>query len=146
MDDINSSIPFYLNALSDTVRLRVNRELEACGITWKQLFVLMNCELQAEDVSLADIQGALKTDPGALTRLIARLEDKCWIVTAADPTDHRKVLIRLTPSGRKILSQAKPVRAKALEEIFQVLCDTEQRELSTLLEKFYNALMNPESR
>ena len=139
--DINESIPFLLNAVSDNMRLYVNQALKDCGITWKQLFVLMNCELRGGQIRVGDLKGALAIDPGATSRLIQRLEAQNWVKRFVDKKDKRFASIQITAEGQAVMRKASPIREKNLTKLLSVLDESEREKLRSSLKLMLHFLV-----
>jgi len=56
-----------------------------------------------------------------------------------DPSDRRKVLLRLTTSGRHVLSRAERLSFRASEDLLSVFSDNQARIFIALLDKFNKA-------
>jgi DNA-binding MarR family transcriptional regulator len=104
------------------------------GVTvaqWSALITLYRGEAQTP----ADIARHIDVDPGALTRLLDRLESKGLIRRVRDRSDRRSVTIELTTAARKIT----PVLAGLADEndraFFGVLSAAERRQFQRLLAK-----------
>ena len=136
----NTSLPFYINALADSMRADMNRHLEPCNITWKQLFILMNCDMNGGRISIGELPGTISIDAGATTRLVKRLEKKDWVLRRQDSKDKRRTTVEMTPEGRKVMLKASKIRLKVLDSLLSNLAPKEQDTLHKLLHKFYDML------
>lgn len=77
----------------------LDRELEPHGLTATQAIVLF--QLALGDAShAAEFCRILRTDPGAMTRLLDRLEKKDFVRRARSAHNRRTVRVELTPAGR----------------------------------------------
>lgn len=72
-----------------------------------------------------------------MTRLIDRLVAKNLVVREVDPTNRRRVNLRLTPEANQFVDRA-AVEFKDFESIVNHLTDEEVRTMNTLLEKIRN--------
>jgi len=107
------SIGFLLQRARLQILDDLDRELEPLGITSAQFIILVRLSEQ-EVGSAAGLCRGVSYDPGAMTRMIDRLEKKGLIRRVRRADDRRKVDIRLTPEGRA-------VRPKLIATVVKVL-------------------------
>src|SRR5205809_408999 len=84
-----------------------DRRLEPKGIThaqWAALFMLQRCRAS----TVAELARETQSDPGAMTRLLDRLEAKGFCRRQRSTDDRRVVRIELTPEG-ELAAQEVPV-------------------------------------
>ena len=122
------------------MRADMNRHLDPCNITWKQLFILMNCEMNGGSISIGELPGTISIDAGATTRLVKRLERKDWVIRKQDKNDKRRTTVEMTPEGRKVMLKVSKIRLKVLDSLLSNLNPKEQETLHKLLLKFYDKL------
>ena len=106
----------------------VSRELEPLGLTeaqWMPLFKLS----QAGCASSTELARECRTDAGATTRMIDRLEEKGFLQRTRSDADRRVVKVALTPEGE----------AKA-QHIPQVLCQVQNELLRGFSPEEFEAL------
>lgn len=72
---------------------------------------------------------------GALTHRLDGLVERKLVSRGTDKHDRRKVLIKLTASGKKLVDRAATARFKASESALEVLSDAERRKLDSLFDK-----------
>ncbi|MEO8741051.1 MAG: MarR family transcriptional regulator [Casimicrobiaceae bacterium] len=94
-----------LGFLLQRVRLAVlddlDRELEPLGLTAAQ-YVIMVRLAENEMSSASGLCRGTSYDPGAMTRMIDRLERKGFVRRVRSADDRRKVDLELTPEGRAV--------------------------------------------
>ncbi len=84
--------------------------LEPLGLTYPQyLVMLVLWETDAQTVS--QLGERLTLDSGTLTPLLKRLEAQGLVQRLRDAADERRVLLRLTPTGRSLKARALSVPA-----------------------------------
>lgn len=71
--------------------------------------------------------------PMNVSRAVASLKNARRLVTERDPTNRRKLLLRLTPDGEAVFSDILPGAQERAERMFAVLDAAERRELSRML-------------
>ncbi len=93
-----------LARLKVTMMEALDAELAAFDITSAQYIVMVNLGSDQAD-STASLCKGVSYDPGAMTRMLDRLEKKGLVTRARCPDDRRKVKLALTPEGQALLPQ-----------------------------------------
>jgi DNA-binding MarR family transcriptional regulator len=101
---------------------RFDIALKPVGITSGQFSLLMSLN-RPEPPNLSSVASLLAMDRTTLTANLKPLERRRLVETAADSTDARARLLRLTPGGRTILAKAVPVWRHLHAEIEKELSD-----------------------
>ena len=86
-----------------------------------------------DGLSQRALQEGLGIQPGSLSELVTKLEDKGLLTREQDGEDKRRVLLRLTDAGREAAGQA-PSPAER-DARFAALTEEERDTLRTLLDK-----------
>ena len=82
------------------------------------------------------LQERLGIEPGSLSEILAKLEEKGFLVKEKDESDRRKMILRLTDAGKAAAEAEKTEGSKPhAEEIFQALSPEEQGQLKEMLRK-----------
>jgi DNA-binding MarR family transcriptional regulator len=99
-------------------RLRVESKLGDMRYTWSQVSTLGRL---AEDgpATVSALAVAEHVRPQSMAETIAALRKAGLVAAKSDPTDGRKTLMSVTPTGRKLLSTIRPVREAWLEAAIQ---------------------------
>jgi DNA-binding MarR family transcriptional regulator len=92
---------FLLQRVRIAVLDDLDRELEPLGITAAQ-YVIMVRLAENELNSASGLCRGTSYDPGAMTRMIDRLERKGFVRRVRSADDRRKVDLELTPEGRAV--------------------------------------------
>ncbi len=85
------------------------------------------------EMSQRDLQDELKIQPGSLSELVTKLENKGLIVRSRDEEDRRKVLLSLTAAGMSIAKHRK--EAGTAEIRYPNLSDEQKETLTELLDQ-----------
>ncbi|MGP5126192.1 MarR family winged helix-turn-helix transcriptional regulator [Brachybacterium tyrofermentans] len=73
----------------------------------------------------------------AMTNRLQRLEDKELLERTMDPSNRRRVLVRLTTTGQELVDEVVVPHVRAEQELLDArLSREEQTQLATLLERF----------
>ena len=128
-----SSLGLLFRHLRDAMWAQMERELVRAGhdLTFSQFVTIK--KLAGGIASVTDLARAAELNPGAMTRLLDKLEGMGVLERVADPMDRRALHVHLTPAGvaiwKDINECAARVRARALAN----MSETEQAELTRLL-------------
>lgn len=88
------------------------------------------------EISQRALQEQLGIEPGSMSEILAKLEEKGFLVKEKDENDRRRMIIRLTEAGRAAAEAEKSEGGKpCAEEIFSSLTAEEQEQLKEMLRK-----------
>ncbi len=82
--------------------------LEPLGLTYPQYLVMLVL-WEGDGVTVSQVGARLSLDSGTLTPLLKRLEATGLLQRLRDAADERRVLLQLTPAGRKLKARAAKV-------------------------------------
>lgn len=100
----NESVGYLMRRVVANVSQDIGKRLEPHGLThaqWAPLFKLYNCQVS----TVAELARTLEMDPGAMTRLLDRLEAKGLCKRLRSEVDRRVVNLELTPDGEAVASK-----------------------------------------
>jgi DNA-binding MarR family transcriptional regulator len=112
----------------------LEQELAPFDITAAQYLILLNLATGEVD-SASELCRGVSYDPGAMTRMLDRLERKGLIRRVRSPTDRRKVLLELTAEGKAVYPKLTAKYAEVLNRFLRGFTTTEAQELAKLLER-----------
>lgn len=94
-----SSLALLLREIRDGFWTQMERELAAAGheLNFSQYITLK--KLADGTAGVTDLARTAQLNPGAMTRLLDKLEAKGYVARTADPTDRRALHIDLTDTG-----------------------------------------------
>jgi len=112
---------------------RMARELAASGhdLTFSQYIALKR--LAHGEASASELARKAELNPGAMTRLLDRLEERGLTVRVADPDDRRALRVRLTEVGRAMWTDIDQCGVRVRTRAFEGLSSAEQDALVRLL-------------
>ncbi|XAH24410.1 MarR family transcriptional regulator [Xylophilus sp. GW821-FHT01B05] len=83
-------------------------QLDKLGLTYPQYLVML--ALWEEDgVTVSALGARLSLDSGTLTPLLKRMETAGLLARLRDASDERRVLVSLSPAGRRLKARARAV-------------------------------------
>jgi DNA-binding MarR family transcriptional regulator len=110
----------------------LEQELAPLGLTSAQFVVIMRLS-QQPDLTAADFSRILEYDPGAMKRLLDRIEHKGFIHRVRSAEDKRSVRLALTDSGQRLQPEILPKVCHAYNRLLQGFNPEEARQLEQLL-------------
>lgn len=131
-----------LGYLVTLVRRRLLDLLEpdfaALGLTSVQAIVLMGLGTGIASTA-ADFCRTIQHDPGAMTRLIDRLEKTGLVRRVRTPEDRRALRLELTDTGRKMLPAIKAAAVRASNHMLRDFSRPEAQQLIASLKRLLEA-------
>ena len=112
----------------------LDRELAPFDITSAQYVILVNLA-HGEADSASELCKGVSYDPGAMTRMLDRLERKGLIRRVRCGDDRRKVILQLTDEGKAVYPKLVAVHVKVLNHFLRNFSKTQAAQLETLLRR-----------
>src|SRR5215468_7608619 len=112
----------------------IDRELAPFDISAAQFVILVGLATGEAD-SASGLCKGISYDPGAMTRMIDRLEQKGLIRRTDHPDDRRRVGLELTAEGRAVYPKLKAAAMSVQNRFLRGFTKSEVRQLETLLQK-----------
>jgi DNA-binding MarR family transcriptional regulator len=131
--DSASSLGILFRQVRDAMWARMAAELAQRGheLTFSQFITLKKLSFGA--ASVTDLARAADLNPGAMTRLLDRLEAKDLVARSADASDRRALHIQLTEAGRGIWQEIDQCGRLVRERAMQGMDASEREQLLRLL-------------
>ena len=115
----------------------LDAELEPLGISSAQYVILVNLASGVDSASW--LCRSVSYDPGAMTRMIDRLEKKGLVRRVPCSEDRRVMRLALTDEGKTVYPQLVERAAKVLNDRLRGFTRDEVRQLESLLERMLNS-------
>ena len=112
----------------------MDRELAAFDISAPQLFVLSSVANREAD-SAAGLCKSISYDPGAMTRMIDRLQQKGLVRRVPNPEDRRAMNLELTVAGKALYPQLVAAKDRVQAQFLRGFSEEEAHLLETLLRR-----------
>ena len=141
-----SSLGLLFRQVRDALRDAMERELAANGhdLTLSQYITLK--KLHYGTASASELAQAAELNPGAMTRLLDRLEAMGLVQREAHPSDRRALRIVLTARGESIWPELETCADRVRERALAELDDKQRTELVRMLEHVYANLTGNERK
>jgi DNA-binding MarR family transcriptional regulator len=128
------SVGYMMKRVMMSVVAEVDKRLDVHGLTSAQWGPLMR--LQATSgATVAELARWLNQDPGAMTRLLDRLEKKGLCKRVRSTEDRRVVQVELTADGTAAIAEVPAVLAEVLNGHLAGFSKTEWQALRTYLQR-----------
>ncbi len=126
---------------TDLLRRHLSQVVQEAGVTLQQFNVLRILRGAGEEglPTLTVGERMVEQTPG-ITRLLDRLERRGWVSRGRCQEDRRRVLARITPEGRELLSRIDGPMARAEDAVLGALGADRVDLLSQLLEDLHGEL------
>lgn len=132
--DIQSGVGKLVNQLRSAIFAAIDKELAPLDLTAAQYVViatLANCT----DVSAGELCKRVSYDPGAMTRMIDRLEQSGFVRRVPCPRDRRSIRLELTPNGREVYPKLLARVVEVLNHFLRGFSKAEAAQLTDFLKR-----------
>jgi len=136
-----SALGLLFRQARDAMWARMERELGAAGheLTFSQFIAIK--KLATGLASVTDLARAADLNPGAMTRLLDKLEARGLLVREADPNDRRALHIHLTQAGIAMWRDIDQCGQRVRERALRGMDDDTRTQLTRLLEQVRDNLV-----
>lgn len=136
-----SALGLLFRQVRDAMWARMERELAAAGhdLTFSQFIAIK--KLATRVASVTDLARAADLNPGAMTRLLDKLEARGLLVRAADPNDRRALHIHLTEAGVAMWRDIDQCGQRVRERALRGMDDDTRAQITRLLEQVRDNLI-----
>jgi DNA-binding MarR family transcriptional regulator len=119
---------------------RFAQQLSDFGLTVPQFFVLRAIRRREQHLTMSKLADETMQRCATITGIVGRLVRMGLVKRKRDKQDRRRVLVELTPRGRKLVDRVRRHRAHRLRETLSRLEPRDARELLRLLKMYLEAL------
>src|SRR6202165_707212 len=112
----------------------LDAELAPLDITGAQFVILMSIALGEAD-SACELCKGISYDPGAMTRMLDRLERRGLVRRVAHPNDRRASNLELTAEGKAVYPKLRASAMKVLNRSLGGFTQKEARQLESFLQR-----------
>ena len=136
-----SALGLLFRPTRDALWARMERELADAGhdLTFSQFIAIK--KLATGIASVTDLARAADLNPGAMTRLLDKLEARGLLVRVADPNDRRALHIHLTEAGVAMWRDIDQCGQRVRERALQGMDEATRTQLTRLLEQVRDNLI-----
>ncbi|KFZ37917.1 hypothetical protein HR45_08750 [Shewanella mangrovi] len=124
---VNHLLFSVLDAYKSALLTTFSKELPELSLLYFRVLRLVGTSEQVTPLQVAQV---LRRDKGQVTRLLAELSDKAWLLKVPHPQDKRSVLLQLTPQGQQLLADASRLEQQVSQAMTLGMADEQQQALS----------------
>ena len=141
VQDEAASFGILLRQVRDLSRAALEAELAAAGhdLNFSQYITLKKLGMGC--VSPGELARAADLNPGAMTRVLDKLEARGLLVRVADPSDRRALHIHLTEAGIAMWRDVDQCGQRVRERALRDMDDATRTQLTRLLEQVRDNLV-----
>ena len=129
-----TSVGYLVNRVRAELLAAMDRELEPFDVTSAQ-YIIMGHLVYNLASSASGLCKGIAYDPGAMTRMIDRLEAKGLIRRVRREDDRRAVVLELTDEGRAVFPKMRVKVVGVLNHLMRGFSKAEARQLESLLHR-----------
>lgn len=134
MDNRSTSALIALRRILRVTELNSRKLAQQSELTASQMLLLQYVARQGQALPSA-IARAIELKQATITVLLNQLEDNGLVTRERDTEDRRRIWVRLTDAGHKVLEQSPDLLQSRFEHGFDRLEDWEQSMIITTLER-----------
>ncbi|MGE5525542.1 MAG: MarR family winged helix-turn-helix transcriptional regulator [Rhodospirillaceae bacterium] len=128
------SLGYLVNRVRTELLSAIDQELAPLDVTSAQYIVMAQLSYSLAD-SASQLCKSISYDPGAMTRMIDRLEAKGFVRRVRCPGDRRASNLELTPEGQAVFPKMRDKVVSVLNRFLRGFTKAEVRELESLLQR-----------
>ncbi len=132
--EVGRSVAFLMGRVRLALHDAMDRELEPHDITTAQWVVILMLANGVAHTS-SEICHVMTCDPGAMTRMIDRLERKGFVRRVRSPADRRSVKLELTAAGKAVYPKILTTAVGVLNRFLRGFTRQEVRQLEEYLNR-----------
>ena len=114
---------------------------KSTGLSMSQFSILMQLHHKGP-CGMSEISERFDVTPAAASQLVDKLVQSGYLERAEDPSDRRAKLLKLSPSGAKLVEQGMNERHRWMDELARNFSAEEQKKISEALDILTGAAKN----
>ncbi|MDM4765132.1 MarR family transcriptional regulator [Pelomonas sp. SE-A7] len=130
----DESLGWLIKRITGSIVCMADRHMGPLGLTHAQWAPLLHLRLQGPG-PVALLASELNIDPGALTRLLDRLEAKDLVRRERSSEDRRVVIVSLTEQGQQATAEVPAVLSEIFNQLLSGFTREEWRSLVSMLQR-----------
>jgi len=138
-------IGLLISAVRRRIKQAVGAGVRQHRLTPQQFWVLV-AALEEEGQSLGELGARLRMDQPTASRVVRALSDRGLLISAEDPEDRRRSVLRLTASGEKLAREVRSLAEEVRGAVDQALEPAEREQVRAALKKIIATIDRVEER
>lgn len=135
----NKDLLIAFGKIRRQVGLLANQAFAELGLNTQQ-FSLLRVLLDEPALSLSELSQRTHSDLASVSRSVQGMLREKWLNKLEDPHDQRRWRLKLTPKGKRLITQAEAVHGELAQRLFKGLGRTERAQLQKLLKAWDRSL------
>jgi DNA-binding MarR family transcriptional regulator len=136
---ISDNVMIALRKIMQAIELNSKQLFKRVGLTGPQLVILQEVSRHGE-VTAGEIARAVSLSQATVTGILERMEKRGLLARQRSERDKRRIMVRITEPGRKILDEAPPLMQEAFVEKFSSLQAWEQTMILSALQRLVSIM------
>lgn len=128
-----------LRKIIQAIEMNSKKLVKRVGLTGPQLVILIEIA-RCGEVTAGEIAQAVSLSQATVTGILERMENRGLIVRQRNHQDKRRIMVRITDTGKKILEEAPPLMQEAFVERFSSLQEWEQTMILSALQRLVSIM------
>jgi homoprotocatechuate degradation regulator HpaR len=133
------SLPMLLLAARESVMQRFRHQIQARGLTEQQWRVL-RALAEVDSLEISALAARCHLLPASLSRILPKLNRDGLILRCGNAADQRRVIVSLTPGGRRLLEAARPDAERVYAQFARDIGPEQLEHVHRVLEQLIDAL------
>ena len=135
----SDSVMIALRKIIQAIDMNSKKLVKRVGLTGPQLVILQEISSLGE-VTAGEIARAVSLSQATLTGILERMEKRGLLTRRRSEHDKRRVMVRITDSGKQILEDAPPLMQEAFVDEFSSLQEWEQNMILSALHRLVSIM------
>ena len=131
---VESNVGYLMGRVRAALHESADRELARYGITTAQGIVIYLLRNRIAGTA-SEISRVTACDPGAMTRMVDRLERKGLVCRVRSASDRRSVKLELTPDGKAVYPKISAIAVGVLNRFLRGFSRKEVRQMENFLSR-----------
>jgi DNA-binding MarR family transcriptional regulator len=136
---ISDDVLIALRKIIQAIDLNSKRLVKQVGLTGPQL-VILHYISSKEEISVGDVAKNVSLSQGTVTGILERMEKRELVARQRNSHDKRRVMVRITESGKQLLAGAPPVMQESFLKEFYTIEIWEQTMILSALQRLVSMM------
>ena len=135
----SDNVMIALRKIIQAIDMNSKKLVKRVGLTGPQLVILQEISNHGE-VTAGEIARAVSLSQATLTGILERMEKRGLLSRRRSDHDKRRVMVRITNDGRRVLEDAPPLMQEAFVDEFESLQEWEQTMILSSLQRLVSIM------
>jgi len=136
---VSDSVMIALRKIIQAIDMNSKKLVKRVGLTGPQLVILQEISRLGE-VTAGEIAQAVSLSQATVTGILERMEKRGLLTRQRSDQDKRRIMVRITKSGKQVIDIAPPLMQEAFVERFTNLQEWEQNMILSSLQRLVSIM------